>query len=66
MTTPRLPKAMPVVPKAVLERILATVPSVEVPHCEAVTVTVAFSARVTQVGCRERHNEVLARADKAL
>ncbi|SAK96806.1 GGDEF domain-containing protein [Caballeronia hypogeia] len=52
--------------KAVLERILATIPSVEVPHCEAAPITVAFSAGVTQAGNRERPEEVLARADKAL
>lgn len=52
--------------KAVLDRILATVPPLEVRYCQAATITVAFSAGVTQANYKERPEEVLARADKAL
>lgn len=52
--------------KGVLDRILATVPPLEAQYCHAATITVAFSAGVTQAHYRERPEEVLARADKAL
>lgn len=52
--------------KAVLDRILATVPPVPVKDCQPATISVAFSAGVTQAACNERPEEVLARADKAL
>ena len=52
--------------KAVLERILATIPPVAVRDCQPAIISVAFSAGVTQAVNKERPEEVLARADKAL
>ena len=52
--------------KAVLDRILATVPPVTVKDCQPASITIAFSAGLTQAKYRERPEEVLARADKAL
>ncbi|WP_250502410.1 GGDEF domain-containing protein [Caballeronia sp. AZ7_KS35] len=52
--------------KVVLDRILATVPPVSVKHCQPARIALAFSAGVAQAYFKERPEEVLARADKAL
>jgi len=52
--------------KVVLDRILATIPPVRAKGCQPATIVLTFSAGVAQAYLKERPEEVLARADKAL